>query len=199
MKSNTGRRIRISLVALGAVSLIALAAFGLWGATSEEDTVTPKDVAQMKQYLNEYWKAKQVTWPEQYRGGNQKRLPAEMKESIASASRDVMARVTTGRLGAWEKEFDRGGFLEEMRASGSVVTESNYKILRMDEPVLVSQDTAVVEVSVLSWSKQFEVDEEGAPKGEPYKATDELIYEYTFERIEGIWRISSQRLLNNPV
>lgn len=199
MNQTKWRGLPLLAAAIAVVSLIAVTAVALLGATPEDQTVGPRDTAQMRRYISEFWAARQVTWPEEYRGNNQKKLPDGMKKSLLESCTPVIDKVTTGRIHDYWKSFDPGGFIEELRASGSVVTDSGFEIVSMGEPTLTADDTAEVLTTVRSWSEQYEVDDGGKAKGKPYKTVNDLEYRYVFERVGGVWQLSSGQLLNNPV
>lgn len=176
-----------------------VAALGVMGASGEDKTLTSADARQLMQKVDRYWAAKQCSWPKEYRKSNRMMLPASLKSSIRAERSAIADELTTGRLKRWEDGFDAAGFLEELRQSGTVATASGYEILGMSEPVLVSANVAQAEVTVRSWSDQYEVDSEGNALGASYRTQNEPVYRYTFEKVGGVWKIASQDLLSNPL
>jgi hypothetical protein len=186
-------------LALVLAALLSFGAFVLIGASAEEETLTPGDAVQMRQLVNKYWAAVQHSWPESLQKSKQKKLPDAMKAAMKAERRAVAAKVTTGRLAKWEDDFEPGGFLEEMRASGTVVTGNGYEVLSMTEPVLVSEDLAQADVVIRDWSEQYEEDSQTNPLGDPYRTENVSTYSYTFQKIDGSWRIAIQDLLSNSL
>lgn len=183
----------LALVAVAAGLVILL------GGVDEERAVTAEDAAMMRRSVEQYWAAKQHVWPEELRGTSRMRLPQDVKERLRATRRDVAVRLTTDRLAEWERSFDPGGFLEEMRASGTVITDSGFELVSMSEPVLVAEGTAQAEAVVRSWSEQYEADATGKPRAKPYRTENEVTYRYTFKDVGGTWRIAVEDLISNPL
>lgn len=198
MASSKRRGLPLMGVLLAAVVLVA-AVTVLLGASGEDSTLAPRDSDAMRKNVDKYWSAIQHSWPAEYRSNNQKKLPQTLKDSMRAARKATSEEIVTGDLAVWEENFDPAGFLEEMRASGTVVTGTGYEIRSMSEPVLVSRDVAQADFTVVTWSEQYEVDSQGTVVGEPYRTENESIYRYTFERFGGKWRISVQDLISNPL
>lgn len=197
MRLTGSRAGRLALASVLA-TILAIGAFALTGATDEE-TMTPGDAAQMRKLVNEYWAAIHHVWPESHRGGNQKKLPDALKSSMRAKRWEATAKLTTGRLARWEEDFDPGGFLEEVRSTGTVATGDGHELLSMTEPVLVSEGLAQADVVIRGWSEQYVVDSEGKPVGDPYRTENVSTYRYTFQRVDGAWRIALQDLVSNPL
>lgn len=182
-----------------ALAAITAGLVALLGGVQEERTLTPKDATEMRGAVEQYWAAKQHVWPMELRGTARARLPEDVKERMRAERRAVADRITTDRLAAWERSFDPGGFLEEQRASGSVITGSGFEIVSVSEPVLVAADTAQVDVVVRSWSEEYEPDASGKPRGKPHRAENVVTYRYTFKDVSGTWRIAIEDLMSNPL
>lgn len=197
MKTANTRLVRVVALLLAVVVVAALSA--AIGATGTEATITAQDEKQMRDYVDAYWMAMQHSWPVELRNRDQKTLSSGAKAEMRRARRDTAERVTTGRLAAWEEQFDPGGFLEEMRESGTIVTATGYEILEMSEPTLSGESEAQAVVKIRTWSEQYEVDGKGAVSGSPYRTTNDNTYRYTFEKVDGRWRLSVQDLLSSPL
>ncbi len=195
------RRWRIGrlVVAASLPALVAVGIFAMLGTSSEENTISAKDSAQMSRIVDRHWASVQHVWPEEYRGNGAKKLPDVVKAEMKAARKSVADEVTTGKLAEWESIFDPGGFLEEVRASGTFVTDSGYEVLSTTEPVPVAVGVAQADVVVRLWSVQYDVDSAGDATADPYRVENENTYRYTFEKIDGKWRISVQDLISNPL